>query len=485
MPGGEKKRTAAARGVAADTKKSSGGGGGRSRDRRSSRRRSSRRGGGGGPCGAWGCRRGGGRGSVSDRDPSAVVAAVVVVAVVVVVARDVVGEAAAVAARAAAALVVPAGLGGRVVAARAAAAAVVVVVVAAARGGAAESLVLGEAVLDDLLGVFSRGARVGEDEEVLVVARAVGEAKGVRGALDAAQGLAAVAREEGDGGGGYFEDGAVVAVARVVDDGLAGALLEEPAQVVPAAGAVALVAAEAGEAADVLDDAAGGGRELAPRRALGPEGVAEVLLAEEDRVRAPVLVVLVAVDSLDRLQLARRLVDAVAGVLVLDGGHGLELRAAPRRQRPEDAQLLAVARLLRARLRKEHEHAPLLLHRPQRLAVPAHHEPDAVRRDPVRREVVAPTRAQVDRHGAHPLLPDELDVVLRIVALLRRPVHRDRQSPLVQLDLRPAHPRDLPLRRPAPAQHEGRVVLVNVQLPRHALPPRPLPLRLALRRRRP
>ena len=145
---------------------------------------------------------------------------------------------------------------------------------------------------------------------------------------------------------------------------------------------------------------------------------------------------------------------AVARVLVLDGGHDLDLGAAARglgtrgsraaaanaarrtREGPEDAgALVAVAAALALRvvgLGEEHEHAPLLLHGPERLAVAAHDEADAVAGHREGAEVV-PRAVQIDGHGADALLPDEVDVVDRVQALVLEAGDGDGQRVLVVL----------------------------------------------------
>ena len=99
--------------------------------------------------------------------------------------------------------------------------------------------------------------------------------------------------------------------------------------------------------------------------------------------------------------------------------HRLQLRASTRRERPENTQLFIITPprfpTILPRLREEHEHAPLLFHAPQRLAVPTHHEADAVARDRIRR-VVAPRSFRVDRDRSYSLLLDEVDVVDGMVA---------------------------------------------------------------------
>ena len=96
-------------------------------------------------------------------------------------------------------------------------------------------------------------------------------------------------------------------------------------------------------------------------------------------LQRPAVFVLVTRDARELAQLAGRR-DAVARVLVLDGGHDLELGAAPRAQRAEDAELLVGARAARLGACEEHERAPLLLERAQRRAAAPHHKADAVLR---------------------------------------------------------------------------------------------------------
>ena len=95
----------------------------------------------------------------------------------------------------------------------------------------------------------------------------------------------------------------------------------------------------------------GGLCELAAGGSLGAEGVGEVVIVEHLGVHRPALLVLVVDDALGKEQLVA--VDAVAGLLVLERGHDLELGAAPRGQRAEDAEHLRAGR---ERLREEHEH---------------------------------------------------------------------------------------------------------------------------------
>ena len=114
----------------------------------------------------------------------------------------------------------------------------------------------------------------------------------------------------------------------------------------------------------------------------------------------------------------------------------------------QNAEIRAPLRPLR--LREEHQHAPLLLHAPQRLAVAAHDEANTITGDRVPREIPSGS-FHVDGHRSHPLLLDEVDVVDGVVALLLRAVERDRESMLIKLDVGSRDARDLSLRRAAPS----------------------------------
>ena len=107
--------------------------------------------------------------------------------------------------------------------------------------------------------------------------------------------------------------------------------------------------------------------------------------------------------------------------------------------------------------REEHEHAPLLLHGSQSLAVPAHDEADAVAGDRVPGKISSGS-FHIYGDGTNSLLFNKINIVDRVVALLLRAVQRDRESVFIKFNIGSRHSRNFSFRGAAPTKHEGRVV---------------------------
>mmetsp|Transcript_27411 Transcript_27411/g.81637 ORF Transcript_27411/g.81637 Transcript_27411/m.81637 type:complete len:637 (+) Transcript_27411:157-2067(+) len=304
---------------------------------------------------------------------------------------------------------------------------------AAARGRAAvaaAAAVVAELLLDHLVdealsGHAALGAHLGalvvaeDDQALLAAAVERHEHVGPGLLLHAAQLAAAVSGHPALAVIGDVHLGAVVAVGDVLDGDAAAALRQEPVDELPAPPALLEVPGDEGHVADVLEDGAGGVLELLAGRALLPEGVAELVVLEDQPV------------GVEALRVRRLVADApreVARGLGLDAAHDLQLRAAARALRAADDQHLgatAALALLAVLVHEEHEHAPLLLHLSERGAPRPSDVANAIAGNVHDRAVVAVLPA-VDPHGTLELIEEPLHVLLRLLALgLRAGEERD------------------------------------------------------------
>eukprot|EP00962_Isochrysis_galbana_P045594 scaffold18014_cov95-Isochrysis_galbana.AAC.2 len=374
--------------------------------------------------------------------------------------------------------------------ARVAAAAVVAPTVVEAAALVVLAHLLVDQVSDEPLGVLSVGRDVAENEELLRLAPAtLDETEGARLLLHHAERGAAVAGHVADGLARHLHHCHVVAVAQVVDVDGAVTLLEQPLEVGTGALALLDGAADeghlegaegmriggggergsgcprpspnedwegsggmrlavdcptysmmqGGEEAlgvciggegchlpDILHDASGGARQLAPGGAVLAQRVRQLRFIHREGV------------GREALRLGGVLLDVareVARPLRLDGRHHLELGAPAAAARAEDGELLRSVELLPGRLavavarahvgaHKEHEGAPLLLDLAERGAARARDVTNAVTRNVDAGAIVAllPTG---DEDGALELLEQPAQVLLGALALLARARHED------------------------------------------------------------
>mmetsp|Transcript_126362 Transcript_126362/g.365799 ORF Transcript_126362/g.365799 Transcript_126362/m.365799 type:complete len:537 (-) Transcript_126362:8-1618(-) len=149
------------------------------------------------------------------------------------------------------------------------------------------------------------------------------------------------------------------------------ALREEPTDELPATLALLERAGDEGDLADILQDGARGRLQLLTRRPLLPQRIAHLVVLEEHPV---------CVEAALRALLVADAPSERAGVLRLDAGHHLQLRATPRAFRTADHQLLALplAAVAVRLAHEEHQHTPLLLHATKRRAPGACDVADAI-----------------------------------------------------------------------------------------------------------